>query len=79
MNHNTVARTWRDLEQMGVAVGRTGRGVFITPEGPAIAREKRLDATLFTLRRALQEALRAGHDPARLEGLLKETNKRKSA
>jgi len=80
VNHNTVARAWRDLEQLGVTLGRNGRGVFITPEGPAIARDQRLEATRAAFRRALAEALRAGHDPIELERLLLDAqDKRKSA
>ena len=61
VNHNTVARAWRDLEHLGVIAGENGRGVFITPSGPRIARELRRQQTLASFERALHEALRAGH------------------
>jgi GntR family transcriptional regulator len=62
VNPNTVGKAYRDLEAMGVVEGRNGSGVFVTPEGPAIAREQRHRATLAAFRRAAREALRAGHD-----------------
>ena len=62
VNHNTVARAYRDLDQIGVAQGQNGRGVFVTPAGPAIAREKRQASTLDALVHTAREALRAGHD-----------------
>jgi GntR family transcriptional regulator len=66
VNPNTAARAWRELEHLGVARGRNGAGVFVTAEGPAIARALRRDKTRSALRRAWDEALRAGHDPAEL-------------
>lgn len=62
VNANTVARAFRELEHLGVVAGENGRGVFVTPEGPARARELRRAATLAAFERALGEALRAGHD-----------------
>ena len=62
VNPNTAARAYRDLEQMGVVEGRNGRGVFVTGQGPAIARGLRVKATLAAYKRAVAEALRAGHD-----------------
>ena len=67
VNHNTVARAWRDLEHLGVIAGENGRGVFVTPEGPGRARELRRDHTLAAFEQALREALRSGHS---LEALL---------
>jgi GntR family transcriptional regulator len=42
VNPNTAGKAVRDLELLGVVVGRNGLGVFVSDEGPAIAR--RLDA-----------------------------------
>jgi len=67
VNPNTVAKAYRDLEQMGAVRGQNGRGVFVTDEGPAIARETRRAATRIAFERVTHEALRAGHD---LEELL---------
>lgn len=81
VNANTVARAYRDLEQLGVVVGRNGRGVFLTPDGPRLARERRRAATLDAFRRAWREALRAGHDPEALSAWIESdtTSTRKSA
>ncbi len=61
VNHNTVARAYRDLEQLGVVRGQNGLGVFVSPVGPRIARDERRGDTLDEFRRAAVEALRAGH------------------
>ncbi len=61
VNPNTIARAWRDLEALGVVDGRAGSGVFVTVEGPEIARRERRRATLTALRQAALEARRAGH------------------
>ena len=70
VNPNTAARAVRDLEQLGVAVGKNGLGVFVSDEGPAIARARRGKATLASFRQALSEALRAGHPPELLADLV---------
>ena len=62
VNHNTAARAYRDLEHLGVVQGENGRGVFVTPSGPRIAREQRRAQTLAAFERALDQALRSGHD-----------------
>lgn len=72
VNPNTVARAWRDLEALGVVVGKPGAGVFVTAEGPEVARRERRKATLSALRTSLDEALRSGH-PA--EAVREETEK----
>jgi GntR family transcriptional regulator len=61
VNPNTAAKAVRDLEQLGVVVGRNGLGVFVSDEGPAIAKARRRKSTLAAFRQALREALRAGH------------------
>ncbi|MEM8883824.1 MAG: GntR family transcriptional regulator [Planctomycetota bacterium] len=66
VNPNTAARCYRDLEALGAVEGRNGRGVFVTPEGPAIARRLRFESTLEEFRRAARAAHRAGHDPSAL-------------
>lgn len=79
VNHNTVARAYRDLEQLGVTRGANGRGVFVTEAGPRIARELRLRATSEALERAWAEALRAGHEPRELSRYLTEKLGRRRA
>lgn len=61
VNHNTVARAYRDLEALGVLRGENGRGSFLTPSSAQVARRERSAATLVRFRTALHEALRAGH------------------
>jgi GntR family transcriptional regulator len=66
VNPNTVGKAYRDLEAMGVTEGRNGSGVFVTEDGPSLAREARRRTTLQALRRAAAAALRAGHEPRAL-------------
>ncbi|MHC4954695.1 MAG: GntR family transcriptional regulator [Planctomycetota bacterium] len=75
VNPNTAARAYRDLELMGVVEGRNGRGVFVTAQGPGIARGMRVKATFDAFRRAAAEALRAGHDAAALRAVLDASGK----
>ena len=75
VNPNTAARAYRDLEAMGVVEGRNGRGVFVTAQGPAIARGMRVRSTLDDFRRAAMAALRAGHDREALQAVLDSMNK----
>ncbi|MHC4959612.1 MAG: GntR family transcriptional regulator [Planctomycetota bacterium] len=75
VNPNTVAKAYRDLEAMGVVVGRNGRGVFVTEQGPATAGKARLQVTLAAFARAAQEALRAGHGIDELRRLLEENSR----
>jgi len=79
VNHNTVARAWRDLEQLGVTRGRNGRGVFVTADGPQIASEMRLEETLIAFRQAAADALRSGHSAIDLERILRAARERKRA
>ncbi len=71
VNHNTVARAYRDLEQLGVVRAENGRGVFVQAAGPERARALRRAETLNTFHRAALEALRAGHSLDDLFDLLK--------
>ena len=65
-------RVFRDIVaevrsgQVLVLAGRNGSGVFVTPEGPALALTERRRATLDGLAAALDAALAAGHDAALL-------------
>ena len=61
VNPNTVGKAYRELEAMGVVAGRSGAGVFVTPDGPRIARRERRAATKQAVRDAIAHALRAGH------------------
>ena len=65
-----MSKAYRELGLRGVVVARKGSGVFVTGEGPALARALRCDATLDAYRRAASAALLAGHHPAALEAEL---------
>jgi GntR family transcriptional regulator len=71
INPNTVARAYRDLETMGVVVGRSGSGVFVTEDGPRVAKKARGAETLLRFDAAAGAALRAGHTKTELRSRLK--------
>ena len=70
VNPNTVTKAWRDLERLGATEGRNGSGVFVTAAGPDVAKAIRLAETLATLRSAVQQARRAGHEETTLRAVL---------
>ncbi len=70
INHNTVARAYRELEQAGLVRGERGRGVFVRPDAQAAAVVLRKKETLAQLRLALGQAHRAGHSIADLRQAL---------
>lgn len=70
VNPNTVGKAWRELEHLGVTEGRNGAGVFVTPAAVDVAKAVRLAETLAAVRLAVQQALRAGHDPALLHDVV---------
>jgi len=60
VNPNTVAKVYRDLEALGVVEGRHGSGVYVTSEGPEIARRQRRAAVGEDVRRSVEAALASG-------------------
>ncbi|MHC4515726.1 MAG: GntR family transcriptional regulator [Planctomycetota bacterium] len=66
VNPNTVAKAYRELTVLGVVAARNGSGVFVTTDGPGIARAHRQASTLANLEQAVLEARRAGHDEAEI-------------
>ena len=72
VNHNTVARAYEALERLGATEGVNGLGVFVTLRGPDVAKSERQAVTLAVLRRAVADALRAGHTYEEIQRLLKE-------
>jgi len=74
VNHNTVARAWQELDRLGVTEAINGVGVFVTVRGPEIAAAERRAKTLLVLRRAIVEALRAGHSFEDVQRLLTEAS-----
>ena len=80
VNHNTVARAYEELARLGVTESVNGLGVFVTLRGPEVAAAQRRKSTLAVLRRALADALRAGHGYEDIQRLVKEEAwKRRSA
>ncbi len=63
LNPNTVSRAWRELELSGLLEPRRGSGMFVTPEGPAIAAAFRTSMVAERLGRAVGDALAAGLAP----------------
>ena len=66
VNPNTVGRAYRDLEHLGVVLGRNGAGVFVTERGPQIARRLRQRDTLAAFTEAVARARAAGHEESTL-------------
>lgn len=66
VNPNTAGKAVRELELLGVVIGRNGLGVFVSEQGPAIARARRQTSTLVAFETATEEALRSGHAAALL-------------
>ena len=80
VNANTVAKAYRDLEALGVAVGRNGSGVFVSEGAVPIARAARTAATLAAFTSAARAALRAGHTASDLaDTIRRESRARNSA
>ena len=61
VNANTVKKSYRDLQKLGVVYGRNGRGVFVTARARDVATAVRLVETLTEFRKAASLAMRAGH------------------
>jgi GntR family transcriptional regulator len=72
VNHNTVARAYQELERLGATEPVNGVGIFVTLRAPDIAAQERRAKTLLVLRRAIAEALRAGHGFEDVQRILKE-------
>lgn len=76
VNHNTAARAYRELEVLGVVRPENGKGVFVTRTGQRIARKRRRDETMVVLKRAIDAALRAGHDAKSIQALVTKGKRR---
>ena len=74
VNPNTVGKSYRELEFLGLTAGKNGSGVFVCAAATAKARSLRRAATWDALQAAFAAALAAGHLPADLlEALLEES------
>lgn len=72
VNPNTVTKAYRDLEHLGATEGRNGSGVYVTAEGPKVAKGIRLAETLDAFRAAVEFARRAGHQETVLSEVLQQ-------
>jgi GntR family transcriptional regulator len=54
---NTVARAYQELDRHGVVTARRGRGMEITPEAPALCKDRRKEIVRERIRLAIQEAV----------------------
>ena len=60
VNPNTVARSFQELERLGVLESRRGLGMAVTADGPKRARDRRREIVRLRVRDALREAAAAG-------------------
>lgn len=72
VNPNTVTKAYRDLEHLGASEGRNGSGVYVTADGPKVAKGIRLAETLDAFEAAVQFARRAGHEEMVLRDVLQQ-------
>jgi GntR family transcriptional regulator len=54
---NTVAKSFQQLDGLGILTARRGRGMEVTPEAPELCRQKRRAVIRDRLRDALREAV----------------------
>jgi GntR family transcriptional regulator len=59
INPNTVARAYEKLEGSGVLVARRGLGMEVTPEAPALCKDRRKEIVRERIRHAIQEAVQS--------------------
>jgi GntR family transcriptional regulator len=69
---NTVARAFQELERRGVVTARRGRGMEVTPEGPAACLNMRLEIIRGRVREALREAASSALPPEEIRQLVEE-------
>ena len=60
VNPNTVARAYRDLEQVGVVCSRPGYGTFVAEANPGMSPRARLAAVQPSVNKAVVDAVLAG-------------------
>ncbi|RMG10368.1 MAG: GntR family transcriptional regulator [Planctomycetota bacterium] len=70
VNPNTVSKAYRDLDRDGVLISRRGAGVFVHPDAPQVATERRQALVLARCERALGEALDAGLTPEEIQEVI---------
>lgn len=72
LNHNTVARAYRELQTQNIVVPRRGTGLEITPQALRGCRDSRLKLIRQRLRSALNEAKRSQLELAEVQALIDE-------
>ena len=55
VNPNTVQRAYTELERNGVIVTAPGRGAFISTQGPANLKEKKIELSLIDLKKLVSD------------------------
>jgi len=72
LNHNTVARAYRELQAQNVVLPRRGTGLEVTPQALRGCRDSRLKLIRQRLRSALNEARRSQLDLSEVQTLIDE-------
>lgn len=73
VNFNTIARSYRILDEMGIISTQQGRGTYIlNVPAPEVSEEIRLQALQALTRRYLTDAERLGASPQELDRILKD-------
>lgn len=72
VNPNTVARAYRELQAEGLIEPVRGTGLQVADGAAERCRQARRSFVRGRLRQALEEALRAGLDPAEIETIVHE-------
>ena len=73
VNFNTIARSYRILDEVGIISTQQGRGTYIlSVPPPEVSEEIRLQALQALTRRYLTDAERLGAKPEELDGILKD-------
>ncbi len=70
VNHNTVARAYRELERQGVVTSRRGDGVFVADQSHPFARRRGEQQLRGSIERLLDEATQLGMTPRDLVDLV---------
>jgi GntR family transcriptional regulator len=73
INPNTVLKAYRELEHLGIAVGRPGQGTFIAAVPPTLALRDLAKLRKRLLAGWLREAVETGLDEAAIEALFTST------
>ncbi len=70
VNPNTVAKSYRDLEVMGLVYTRQGMGVFVAKGATARCREECLRRVVSRIHEVVSEAKAAGFGPKEIKDLV---------